>query len=163
MIIMTVNHLCHSGERVLQTQPPPNFLIKAQVAAILPLIEDKVLLLQRLPTHPQANLWCVPGGKIHATETPVHAAIRELQEETGIVADPEALIDVGKYYVRYPNGDFVFYLFKLDLSGNDINVRINEDEHQAYCLCPLEEAKSLPLTPGLDECFELALTYTQES
>ncbi|HSX26236.1 MAG TPA: NUDIX hydrolase [Chlamydiales bacterium] len=145
-------------DRVLLTNPPPNFSVKAEVASILPFVnEDTVLLLQRLPTHPQANLWCAPGGKIKPGESPSFAATRELQEETGIEIDPKALTSLGKFYVRYSNGDFIFHLFKIHLNQKPTGVKIQEDEHQSYCFCSINELTTLPLTPGLDECFELAL------
>lgn len=142
---------------MLMTKPPPNFSPKAEVAAVLPFVADKLLLLQRLPTHPQANLWCAPGGKIKAGEPPSIAAIRELKEETGIEIVSNHLMPLGCFYVRYPNGDFVFYLFKTHLSQSPLQIKIRADEHQSYRLCSIAELNSLPLTPGLGECIELAL------
>ena len=144
------------GEPVLSLTPPPDFSLKAEVAAVLPLIQDQVLLLQRVPTHPQANLWCSPGGKMIPGETPSIAAARELKEETDIEVDATALISLGKFYVRYPNGDYIFHLFKTHLLSLP-EVKIDPQEHQSYCLCPLQDVSSLALTPGLDECIELAL------
>ncbi len=142
---------------VLMKEPPENFFEKAKVACVLPFLEnDRVLLLQRVPNHPQGNLWTAPGGKILTGETPNVAAVRELQEETGIAADPKALIDLGKFYVRYPNGDFVFYLFKIFFPCESLDVEIRNEEHQSFCYCPLHRLSSLSLTPGLDECFDLA-------
>lgn len=149
--------LCLSEKRILVEHAPHRFSLKAEVAAILPFIGDKILLLQRLSTHPQANLWCAPGGKVHESETPVQAVIRELQEETSLAAQLDAIVDLGKYYVRYPNGDFIFYLFKVHLESHLVNIQIRYDEHQAYGLYSLEEASTLFLTPGLDECFEIAM------
>lgn len=143
---------------MLLKDPPLNFSIKAEVVAVLPFIGDEVLLLQRLPTHPQANLWCPPGGKIHCNETIKNAAIRELFEETGIKVGEDLLIDLGKYYVRYPNGDFIFHLYKIQIKEKDIDIiQIRNTEHQNFCLCPLTKIYDLPLTPGLEECFELAI------
>jgi len=158
MTIILFQELGFSWEgKVLQINPPLNFSVKAEVAAVLPFIdEDKVLLLQRLATHPQANLWCAPGGKINANETPSFAALRELYEETEIEIDPVSLIYLGKFYVQYPNGDFIFHLFKTRLSQKNVNVKIREDEHQAFCFCPIQDIHTLSLTPGLEECFDLA-------
>ncbi len=149
---------------VLLTEPPENFSVKASVACVLPFVEnDKVLLLQRVPSHPQGNLWTAPGGKILTGETPAAAAIRELQEETGIAADFDSLIDLGKFYVRYPNGDFIFHLFKISFPHLLLEVAIREEEHQSYCFCPLHNLSSLALTPGLDECFDLARTHPNKN
>ena len=157
-MILFAKSFCLAGDRVLLKDPPVNFSLKAEVLAVLPFIHDKVLLLQRLPTHPQANLWCAPGGKIHWNETVKEAAVRELWEETGIKIEKDALVNLGKFYVRYPNGDFIFHLYQTHLSESDaIKIQISKAEHQNFCLCPVEKIYHLPLTPGLEECFELAM------
>ena len=43
----------------------------------------KVLLIER-DLEPFAGMWAIPGGFVHRGETPEAAALRELQEETGI-------------------------------------------------------------------------------
>lgn len=141
---------------ILLTTPPSNFCLKAEVVAILPFIESKTLLLQRLPSHAQANLWCPPGGKRSPDEGIHTAAIREMEEETNLIVHENALTELGTYYIRYPNGDFLFHLFMVQLPKN-AEVSISPTEHQAYCIIPVDEIGSLPLTPGLDEGYELAL------
>lgn len=44
---------------------------------------DKVLLIR----HPYLGLWIQPGGHIDDDETPESAAIRETQEETGVLCE----------------------------------------------------------------------------
>lgn len=44
------------------------------------------LLLIRRGRPPGAGLWSVPGGKCHPGEPPDVACVRELREETGLVA-----------------------------------------------------------------------------
>ena len=55
---------------------------------------DKVLLIR----HPYLGLWIQPGGHIDEGETPESAAIRETQEETGVLCElvwqENSLVDV---------------------------------------------------------------------
>lgn len=65
---------------------------------------DEVLLVRR-GTPPLENAWSLPGGRIEWGEHAVHAALRELKEETGCEAELVGLIDVvdgvwpGRHYV----------------------------------------------------------------
>lgn len=145
------------GEEVLLRTPPENFKHKAEVVVVLPFIDEKVLLLQRNSAHSQAGLWVMPGGKKEPNETVLEAGVRELEEETGILADEENLIHLGTFYIRYPNGDFLFHLYKLSIEGFS-EVALQVREHQNYTLCTIDEALQLPLSPGMDECFDLALS-----
>jgi 8-oxo-dGTP diphosphatase len=54
------------------------------VAVALVDADGRVLLAQRPPGKAMAGLWEFPGGKVHASETPEAALIRELKEELGI-------------------------------------------------------------------------------
>ncbi len=56
-------------------------------AALAVVVRDTQLLLVRRNNRPNAGLWGFPGGKIELGETVMEAAIRELQEETGIEAE----------------------------------------------------------------------------
>jgi 8-oxo-dGTP pyrophosphatase MutT (NUDIX family) len=62
-------------------------------ARVLPVsAEGEVLLLQdQDPTYPGVLRWGTIGGALDPGETHEQAAVRELYEETGLVADPAAL------------------------------------------------------------------------
>lgn len=63
------------------------------VAAVALIGEDGRVLMQRRPIDKQhGGLWEFPGGKLEPGETPEMAAIREIEEELGIVIPPETLI-----------------------------------------------------------------------
>jgi 8-oxo-dGTP pyrophosphatase MutT (NUDIX family) len=56
--------------------------------------EDAALLLTRRPAHMNrhAGQWALPGGRIDGVETPEAAALRELHEEVGLEAPPDAVL-----------------------------------------------------------------------
>ena len=61
------------------------------VACALVDSENRILLAQRPAGKAMAGLWEFPGGKLEPEETPEAALVRELQEELGIVTEPECL------------------------------------------------------------------------
>ncbi len=54
--------------------------------------QGNVLLVQR-SKQPDAGLWGFPGGHVEWGETVLHAAQRELREETSIIAEPRHFLD----------------------------------------------------------------------
>ncbi len=61
------------------------------VAAALIDGDGRVLVQQRPPNKPMADLWEFPGGKIDAGESPEQALRRELNEELGLTIDQSCL------------------------------------------------------------------------
>ena len=64
-------------------------------AACVVLVDDHGrLLLVKRRVAPKQGMWCLPGGFVECGETPERAAIRELQEETGLTGRINSLIGV---------------------------------------------------------------------
>ena len=88
--------------------------------------DGQVLLGRRADT----GKWALPGGIIEPGEEPADAAVREIFEETGVIAVPEALAAVSVCpQVTYQNGDAVQYLellFRCRAAGGE--ARVNDTE-----------------------------------
>jgi len=63
-------------------------IAQPKLAALAVVPHDRKLLLVRRRNEPDAGLWGFPGGHVDLGETGLDAAVRELREETSIVAEP---------------------------------------------------------------------------
>jgi 8-oxo-dGTP diphosphatase len=63
-------------------------------AAGVILVRGLAVLLVKRKFDPRAGTWCLPAGFMEAGETPEQTAVRELQEETGLIAQPTGLFGV---------------------------------------------------------------------
>jgi 8-oxo-dGTP diphosphatase len=66
----------------------------------------RILMLRR----GDSGRWGLPAGMIEPGEQPADAVLREIYEETGIVAEIERLAGVAMHKAVYPNGDHCEYL-----------------------------------------------------
>lgn len=65
---------------------------RPKLGAIAVLIhEGRTILVQR-GKDPNAGLWGFPGGHVELGETALEAAVRELREETGVIAKPKTYL-----------------------------------------------------------------------
>ncbi|MEV4137974.1 NUDIX hydrolase [Dactylosporangium sp. NPDC049742] len=71
-----------------------SYEVTSAVAAIIEDAAGRVLLCQQAGGH---QLWGLPGGRVRVAESPVHAAVRDIFEETGLEAQIVEL--VGLYEV----------------------------------------------------------------
>src|SRR5262249_17451269 len=58
------------------------------------LVETGRVLLVKRRWDPRAGTWCIPSGFMEAGETPEQSAVRELEEETGVIAQLTGLFGV---------------------------------------------------------------------
>jgi 8-oxo-dGTP pyrophosphatase MutT (NUDIX family) len=126
------------GRGIVAAMPTPDFvtslrahighdLLWLSTAAGVVLDDDgRVLLGRRADT----GTWALPGGIIEPGEEPADAAVREIFEETGVIAVPEVLAAVTvSEQITYQNGDVVRYLeilFRCRATGG--TARVNDAE-----------------------------------
>ncbi|MCH8560199.1 NUDIX domain-containing protein [Nesterenkonia sp. LB17] len=88
--------------------------------------ETEVLLVRRADN----GAWTVTSGILDPGEDPAVGAVREVEEETGVVARPVRVAGVfATGLVRYPNGDACRYLDTvLEMEPISGQARVNDDE-----------------------------------
>ena len=80
--------------------------------------DDEVLLIKR-GNPPRKGEWSIPGGKIEFGESEIHAALRELSEETGIKASIEKKIN--QVEVNFEGFNYILHNYKaVWVSGKPI-------------------------------------------
>ncbi|HET8785103.1 MAG TPA: NUDIX domain-containing protein [Candidatus Limnocylindrales bacterium] len=72
----------------------PGDRVRVAAYAIVRDDQDRVLLCHIHPSVGVGDVWTLPGGGLEFGESPRRAALRELQEETGLVGEIERLVDV---------------------------------------------------------------------
>jgi 8-oxo-dGTP pyrophosphatase MutT (NUDIX family) len=93
--------------------------LTSAVGAVIFDAAGRVLLCQQSAGH---RLWGLPGGKIRDAESPIHAVIRDVREETGMET---RLVDlVGMYHLTGDGcgtglPDVLVYVFRGELLGDE--------------------------------------------
>jgi len=103
--------------------------------------EGRVLLARRADN----GQWALITGMLDPGEHPARGLVREIFEQTAVVAEPERVVSVGAVGpVTYPNGDvceFLDVVFRCRyVSGT---ARVNDDESLAVAWFALDELPQL--------------------
>jgi 8-oxo-dGTP diphosphatase len=78
---------CESCDEPIYENPIP-------ATAVVVIDNKERLLLVKRSVEPKIGHWCLPGGFMELGETPEQGALRELEEETGLIGKIDRLIDV---------------------------------------------------------------------
>jgi 8-oxo-dGTP diphosphatase len=96
--------------------------LTSAVAAVITDPSGRVLLCQQSQGH---RLWGLPGGTIRHHESPVHAAVRDIREETGMETD---ILDLVGIYQLTGDGcgsdlpDVLMHVFRARVEAGDATV-----------------------------------------
>lgn len=115
---------CASCDRIIYQNPKP-------VAAVAVVDNGKILMVKR-GIDPGRGQWSLPAGFIEKDEPPHEAAARELEEETGVRVDPEALEVLGiAFEERLPDQYVVASVYTVDVSETEGDPRGGDDAEEA--------------------------------
>jgi phosphoglycolate phosphatase len=141
---------------VIYMEPTPQFKPRIEISAVYIENNDNILILHRHNHKSQGNKWGIPGGKVDKNETPLHAAIREIKEETGYDISNQPIEDVGTVYIEYNERDhFIYHMFRTKLAGDPGAVKINFNEHKGFTWVTPAEGLKMDLLQDEDPCFRL--------
>lgn len=137
---------------VIHLEPPENFHPKFEVTSCICWFEDTFLCLQRNANKREGGKWGFPGGKVDKDESLEQALRRELYEETIIRLN--AVNHLQKFYVRYPEIDYIFHLFETKFN-NLPKIILKEDENVSYDWYTIEQFLEKDVVLGNDEIIKL--------
>lgn len=123
---------------VVGTQP----IIMPGSAVIVMNDRNEILLQLRSDT----NDWGIPGGGLELGDSFEEAAIRELQEETGLAVKRLELMKLvsGKdFYFRYPHGDEVYNVTAIFRAIEVTGEMKHDDESLELAYFPLDSLPQL--------------------
>ena len=127
----------------------PNFKKKFDVVSVFIEHGDEILLLLRQDDKPQGNTWSMPAGKVHAGESLVGALQREIKEEIGLETHETDLIYIELYYVRYPEFDYIYHVYRLIVSEKP-ELLLDTKENKEYRWVTPKESLKLNLIQDED-------------
>ncbi|MGJ8569897.1 MAG: NUDIX hydrolase [Hoeflea sp.] len=126
------------------------------LAVSVALKRDGKFLLVLRANPPAQNMYAFPGGRVDADEKLEHAALRELEEETGLkAANPRAFatFDLGS---DDPGGSvsshFFLTVFLADDPGGE---PVAMDDAKAVGWFTPEQIRGLPVPQSMVTCMEL--------
>ena len=108
------------------------------------------VLMQERDEHPviDPEKWGLPGGHVEPGELPEAAAYRELEEETGVRAQPGTLEHFATVVVRHPDSvaDDTIHLYAAATALGDADIRVGEGRQIVFV--EPQAARALDLTLG---------------
>lgn len=103
---------------------------------------ERWLVAQRGPGQRMAGFWEFPGGKIQPGESAFEALVREMEEELGLLIQPQKII--GEFPYHYDFGEIILVGVLAQTEQKQVQLRV----HQAARWCELEEIAHLNLAPA---------------
>ena len=111
--------------------------------AILP-VRAGAIGLMRMYRHPYGGHgWEIPMGFVDRGESPERAAVRELEEETGLTAEAGALVSLGGLSPAPSVVRARIRLFAATVAGRESSVPADEAGHGRFAWIPVADAVAM--------------------
>lgn len=133
------------GFDLVRREPIPENVYHLVVEVLAVTTDGRVLITQRHPDKAWGGCWEYTGGSVVKGETPVEGALRELREETGIVASSQELHPV---YVWSDGRDTIYHSFVVFFDPAEQVIQLQEGETVDYKLLPYERFKEVLMEDG---------------
>jgi 8-oxo-dGTP diphosphatase len=155
-VLITVDYLnlTFFSNYMIYLEKPADFKPKFKVVTCYLTHRGKFLILKRSKEESYPEQWCAPGGKLENGENRRKAIVREIEEETGIMLNKHKIDFIKTVFVKYPDFDFEFSMFRADLESFP-EIILDEDQ-QDYAWVTPEESLSYDLVPDEAECIKLS-------
>ncbi|MGF1650647.1 MAG: NUDIX hydrolase [Hyphomicrobiaceae bacterium] len=120
-----------------------------RAASSIVVFRGRSVLLVKRAKPPILNVWSLPGGHIEPGETAADAALRELAEETGCIADLLGLVAIHDAIMRDANGSLsAHYVIAVHAAVWRANAPVAASDAAAAAFHDLETLAELALTPN---------------
>lgn len=132
--------------------------------------ENKVLLINR-PNKLGFPGYLGPGGKVDFPESLTEGAVRELREETGLIANPEDLIFKGIDEYLVPKTNYRYMVFNYLVTKFEGKLLSNPPEGELKWV-DIQETSNLPMQPWFKRrlplffekgTFEISVVWDEDS
>lgn len=108
------------NRRYCETCDSPIYQNPKPVAGAIVVDGEEILLVKR-GVAPAINFWSLPAGYLEVDEPPKKAAVRELKEETNLVASPGNLELHSTQFIHHNEGDPHVLVIIYTISSKDVN------------------------------------------
>lgn len=102
--------------------------LHVQIGANTIVERDGEVLLVKLNYGPREGRWALPGGLVEAEETPEQCAIRETEEETGLIVALEGLFAT----YRSPPSPILIVIYRARIESGELRLAPEELSDAAF-------------------------------
>lgn len=145
----------------MSSSQPDDRLPVAAVSAIV-MDDSRRVLLVRRANRPAFGLYAFPGGRVDDGETPESAALRELREETGLIAAAPKAFRTYDLIERRADGaidsHFALTVYRAHLAPHSPRIPIAADDAAEAAWFDEAATRDLPMPDSVRECLDIVFS-----